>query len=97
MKESLPDYIVNCMLAAGYDDIKIISAMDVTDSEGNSISIIENFIEKDLKEILTIAIITFQNLHCHLNFHLDIDYEFVILSMQSRKCIVLASAIRATF
>ena len=49
MKESLPDYIVNCMLAAGYDDIKIISAMDVTDSEGNSISIIENFIEKRFK------------------------------------------------
>ena len=37
------------MLAAGYDDIKIISAMDVTDSEGNSNSIIENFIEKRFK------------------------------------------------
>ena len=49
MKKSLPGYVVNCMLAAGYDDMNVISAMNVSDDQGNSISMIENFIQKHFK------------------------------------------------
>lgn len=47
MKESLPAYIVNCFVAAGYDTLAVIADMDVTDSPGNSIEIIEDFINRE--------------------------------------------------
>lgn len=45
MKQSLPGYVVNCMLAAGYDDVNIIGAMNVSDDQGNSISIIWSVVD----------------------------------------------------
>ena len=44
LKERLPDYIVQCFLASGYDDPTVIADMDVTDNPENSISIIETYI-----------------------------------------------------
>ena len=43
MKESLPEYVVNCFLAAGYDVTEVIAAMDVSENPGNSI---ENYISE---------------------------------------------------
>lgn len=44
MKAKLPQYIVNCFEAAGYDTLDVIADMDVSDQSGNSLDEIENFI-----------------------------------------------------
>lgn len=46
MRQRLPVYAVNCLLAAGYDVIEVISNMDVSENPGNTIKKIENFIKK---------------------------------------------------
>ena len=46
MRKNLPEYIVNCFLAAGYDTLPIIDEMDVSDEPGNSLQVIEEFIFK---------------------------------------------------
>ena len=37
---------MNCMRAAGFDDLKVIASMNITDDEKNSISKIERYIDK---------------------------------------------------
>ena len=44
MRKRLPAYIVNCLLAAGYDSADVICSMDTTGPR-NSIEVIEEFIE----------------------------------------------------
>lgn len=44
MRERLPQYVVNCLLASGFDVADVIMSMDVSDKAGNSIEIIEKFI-----------------------------------------------------
>ena len=44
LKQRLPDYIVQCFLARGYDEPNVIATMDITDSPGNSIRGIETYI-----------------------------------------------------
>jgi len=68
MKQSLPGYVVNCMLAAGYDDVNVISSMNVSDGQGNSINTIENFIEKHFKGDTEYC-------HCHTSKSL-LPFEF---------------------
>ena len=46
MKQRLPQYVVNCFLAAGFDVPEVISAMDISANPGNSITQIESFIAK---------------------------------------------------
>ena len=46
MRKQLPEYIVNCFLAAGFDVPEVISAMDISDNPGNSIAQIEVFIAR---------------------------------------------------
>ena len=35
MRERLPHYVVNCLLASGFDVADVIMSMDVSDKEGN--------------------------------------------------------------
>lgn len=44
MKAWLPQYVVNCFEAAGYDTLAVIADMDVSDQPGNSLDEIEQFI-----------------------------------------------------
>ena len=37
MKQRLPEYIVNCFMSSGYDEMEVISTMDISDKEHNSI------------------------------------------------------------
>lgn len=46
MKEALPEYVVNCFLAAGYDTTEVITTMDISESPGNSIELIEKYISE---------------------------------------------------
>jgi len=46
MKTKLPEYVVNCLISAGYDDLEVVCSMDTSETEGNSISTIENFIQR---------------------------------------------------
>ena len=41
-----PRYVVNCLLASGFDVEDVIISMDVSDKPGNSIESIENFISE---------------------------------------------------
>ena len=45
MKEALPEYVVNCFLAAGYDTTEVITAM-VSKTPGNLIELIEKYISE---------------------------------------------------
>ncbi len=45
MRSVLPEYVVNCLLASGYDVADVISTMDISDNPGNSIETIEKFIK----------------------------------------------------
>lgn len=47
MKSKLPQYVVNCLIAAGFDTLKVISYMDVSSNVGNSIEEVEDFIAKE--------------------------------------------------
>jgi len=47
MEERLPRYVMNCLCAAGCDDLEVIASLDVTEGENSScISGIENYIER---------------------------------------------------
>ena len=50
MRQRLPVYVVNCLLAAGYDVMEVISNMDVSENPGNTIHKIENFIERNFPD-----------------------------------------------
>ena len=47
MQRKLPEYVVNCLVAAGYDTLDVIAEMDVSYDPGNSIQVIEDFIAKE--------------------------------------------------
>ena len=44
LRSTLPDYIVNCLLVAGFDTLDVLARMDVGSQPGNSIEIIEDYI-----------------------------------------------------
>ena len=46
MEKRLPRYVVNCFQAAGFGEIEVIASMDVSESEANSISKIEEYIQR---------------------------------------------------
>jgi len=46
LEEKLPLYIVNCFKLSGFDEINVISEMDISEKSGNSIEKIEKFIQK---------------------------------------------------
>ena len=46
MKQALPEYVVNCFFAAGYDTTDVITAMDISENPGNSIELIEKYISE---------------------------------------------------
>lgn len=46
MRERLPPYVVNCLLASGFDVVDVIMSMDVSDKPGNSIEYVEKFISE---------------------------------------------------
>ena len=46
MKQKLPEYVVKCLISAGYDEIEVLPTMDTSEKQGNSIEKIESFIEK---------------------------------------------------
>ena len=52
MKKRLPRYVVNCLQAAGYDDLEVIASMDVAEDEkSRCISTVEEYIERRHKTI----------------------------------------------
>lgn len=40
------EYVVRCFLSAGFDTPDVIASMDTSENPGNSITVIESFIEK---------------------------------------------------
>lgn len=46
MRDRLPPYVVKCFLVAGFDTPDVIASMDTSENPGNSITIIESFIDK---------------------------------------------------
>ena len=45
MHARLPKYIVNCLLAAGFDDAEVIASMDTSINPANSITQVEQYIQ----------------------------------------------------
>ena len=46
MQKKLPEYVVHAFVAAGFDTLQDIAAMDVSDSPTNSLSVIERYISE---------------------------------------------------
>ena len=46
MQKRLPRYVVNCLQAAGYDELEVVASMDTTEGETSSICRIEKLIER---------------------------------------------------
>lgn len=46
MRSKLPEYIINCFVAAGFDTISAIATMDVSENPENSLHVIEEFINR---------------------------------------------------
>ena len=49
MKKRLPDYIVKCLLAAGYDELDVICDMNTVETPQNCIGKVEKFVNTRLK------------------------------------------------
>ena len=50
LQDELPTYIVESFMATGYDTLQVISKMDTSNSPGNSLEEIEQFISTELRE-----------------------------------------------
>ena len=48
----LPQYVVNCLVAAGFDTLNVIAYMDVSSNSGNSIEEVEGYIRTEHPEWL---------------------------------------------
>jgi len=46
MEKRLPSYVINCLRAAGFDELEVKASMDIIDGEESSTSKIERYIEK---------------------------------------------------
>ena len=46
MKQKLLEYVTECLMSAGYDETEVLSTMDTSEKQGNSIEKIESFTEK---------------------------------------------------
>ena len=46
MKERLPQYVVNCLITSGYDEMQVLCDMDTSESPKNTIHKVESFINK---------------------------------------------------
>jgi len=66
LKDKLPDYIVRCFLASGYDDPDVIATMDVTDNPGNCIAKIQTYIGSKFPD----------NEEYYHNGHVSLPFEF---------------------
>lgn len=47
MRTNLPEYVVNCFVAAGFDTLEVIADMDTSGEPGNSLQLIEDFINNE--------------------------------------------------
>ena len=65
LKQKLPPYVVNCILSSGFDEIEVLCSMDIDQKRGNSIEIIEKFIQKK-----------FSSRTDHNPFTSDMPFEF---------------------
>ena len=48
--KKLPAYIVNCLVAAGYDTLPVIASINTSKEPGNTLEEIENFINREYPE-----------------------------------------------
>ena len=48
LQDKLPEYVAESFMATGYDTLQVISKMDTSDSSGNSLQEIEEFISTEL-------------------------------------------------
>ena len=46
MKDRLPEYIVNCLIASGYDEMQVLCDMNTSETPKNAIEKVESFINK---------------------------------------------------
>lgn len=47
MRTKLPEYVVNCFVAAGFDTLDVIADMDTSGKPGNSLQLVEDFINNE--------------------------------------------------
>ena len=47
MRSNLPPYVVNCLVATGYDTLPVIAEMDVSDDLSNIFKEVEDFINSE--------------------------------------------------
>ena len=50
MQKRLPAYVVNCLIAAGYDTLSVISNINTSKEPGNTLQEIEDFINSEFPQ-----------------------------------------------
>ena len=65
LEQKLPTYIVNCFKSSGFDEIDVISEMDISEKAGNSIETIESSFKRNMSPV---QIIIHSQHPCYLNF-----------------------------
>ena len=50
MKERLPEYIANCLIASGYDEMQVLCDMNTSETPKNAIEKVESFINKKFSD-----------------------------------------------
>ena len=46
MKQRLPEYVINCFLSAGYDELNVQCNLDISENSNNGIAKVEQFINR---------------------------------------------------
>lgn len=69
MKTSLPSYVVQCFLHAGFDTQSVIAQMDTSDGPNNSLDVIESFILKNYPQEIEPSCY-------HSGYHLSSNFVF---------------------
>ena len=79
MKERLPEYIVNCLIASsGYNKMQVLCHMNTSEKPKNTIEKVENFINKSSN--------TTPHYLFHLNFHQVIELEYARANKDKSEC-----------
>ena len=95
MQQRLPRYVVNCLQAAGYDELEVIASIWILMKVRQAVSVKLRSILKDIIKVIQIcyqAILQNPVLHCHLNFRQDIAFAYVILFKKSSNYIGIPKA-----
>ena len=87
MRAALPEYVVNCFLAAGYDVPEVVASMNTSEEPGNSIDLIENYITARIQIVVFIPSLMLENLFVSRQ-GIELEFKTLFTSKSRRKLLI---------